>query len=126
GEGEGCVGGEVEGGGGKGRQVWGNAAVNTGGLAEITSVSCAKAGGCSAGGSYRAAPFKFQAFVAGEANGVWGKAQQVPGIAALNTGGVAAASSVSCAKGGGCSAGGVFIGPSRPPPGVGPRAGGRA
>jgi hypothetical protein len=57
------------------------------GFAHIFSVSCAKAGDCSAGGFYQDASRHLQAFVAGELNGVWGTAQQVPGTAALNKGG---------------------------------------
>ena len=46
-------------------------------------------------------------------NGVWGKAQEVPGTAALNKGGSAAISSVSCVTAGGCSAGGSYRDASR-------------
>lgn len=45
-------------------------------------------------------------FVAVEENGVWGKATEVPGLAALNTGGDVYISSVSCAPASACSAGG--------------------
>jgi hypothetical protein len=102
------VAGEVNGVWGTAQQVPGTAALNAGGFAEITSVSCAKAGGCSAGGSYRDASGHPQAFVAGEVNGVWGTAQQVPGTAALNKGGLAQISSVSCAKADDCSVGGSY------------------
>ena len=40
--------------------------------------------------------------------GRWGKAIEVPGSAALNKGGNASVSSVSCAAAGGCSAGGGY------------------
>jgi hypothetical protein len=103
------VAGEVKGAWGKAQQVPGLAALNKGGLAEIASVSCAAAGSCSAGGFYRDASFREHAFVAGEVKGVWGKAQQVPGLAALNKGGFAAINSVSCAKAGRCSAGGSYL-----------------
>src|SRR5579859_8114958 len=89
-------------------EVPGTAALNKGGFAEITSVSCARAGDCSAGGFYQDASRLFQAFVAGEARGVWGKAQQVPGTAALNKGGGAQITSVSCPRAGDCSAGGFY------------------
>jgi len=38
--------------------------------------------------------------------GSWGKAVEVPGLAALNTGGDAAVTSVSCPSAGDCAAGG--------------------
>ena len=39
-----------------------------------------------------------QGFVAVERHGRWGQAIEVPGLAALNTGGVAGVGSVSCAS----------------------------
>jgi cytochrome c551/c552 len=107
------VAGEAKGVWGQAQQVPGIAALNKGGDAEITSVSCARAGNCSAGGSYQEASFHLQAFVAGEAKGIWGQAQQVRGIAALNKGGEAEITSVSCAKAGHCSAGGFYKDASR-------------
>jgi hypothetical protein len=98
---------------GTAQEVPGTAALNRGGDAEITSVSCARAGDCSAGGGYQDASGFFQVFVAGEARGVWGKAQQVPGTAALNQRGFAEITSVSCAKAGDCSAGGSYLDASR-------------
>jgi hypothetical protein len=103
------VAGEVRGVWGKAQQVPGTAALNKGGFAELTSVSCARAGDCSAGGFYSDASGDLQAFVAGEVRGVWGKAQQVPGTAALNKRGFAKITSVSCAKAGDCSAGGFYV-----------------
>ena len=41
-------------------------------------------------------------------NGVWGRATEVPGLAALNKGGNASISSVSCAPPGRCTAGGSY------------------
>ena len=93
---------------GPAREVPGAAALNKGGDAEVLSVSCARAGGCSAGGSYADAFGAVQAFVAGEAKGIWGTAEEVPGTAALNKGGLAQVLSVSCARAGDCSAGGYY------------------
>jgi hypothetical protein len=45
----------------------------------------------------------------GEAKGIWGTAEPVPGLAALNTRGDATISSVSCTAAGECSAGGFYI-----------------
>jgi hypothetical protein len=92
---------------GKAIEVPGLAALNTGRGAEVTSVSCASAGNCAAGGGYSAGT-NGQGFVAVERNGRWGKAIEVPGLAALNTGGLAQVSSVSCAPAGGCAAGGLY------------------
>ena len=47
-----------------------------GGDAEITSVSCASAGNCSAGGYYPDSSGHEQAFVVSEANGTWGTADR--------------------------------------------------
>jgi hypothetical protein len=74
----------------------------------ISSVSCASAGNCSAGGSYTDITSHVQAFVVKEVNGSWGKAREVPGTAALNTGGGAVVRTVSCASAGNCSAGGYY------------------
>jgi len=88
-------------------EVPGTAALNQGGAAEINSVSCASAGNCSAGGGYRDSS-GFQAFVASQVNGTWHTAIEVPGTAALNQGGFAEITSVSCAAAGNCSAGGFY------------------
>ncbi len=82
--------------------------LNMGGLARVSSVSCPSAGNCAAGGFYRDGSGHFQAFVASERNGAWGRGIEVPGSAALNAGGVARVSSVSCAPAGYCAAGGLY------------------
>ena len=89
-------------------EVPGTAALNQGGLAEISSVSCASAGNCSAGGQYMDSSGRRQALVVSQVNGSWGTAIEVPGTAALNQGGNADISSVSCASAGNCSAGGYY------------------
>jgi hypothetical protein len=92
--------------------TWGTAVevagvLNTGGNAQIQSVSCASAGNCSAGGFYTAGSSgDLQAFVVNEVNGTWGTGTQVAG--ALNTGGNAVIFTVSCASAGNCSAGGYY------------------
>jgi hypothetical protein len=88
--------------------VPGTAALNVDGFAMINSVSCASAGNCGAGGLYFDSGGNNQAFVVSEVNGVWGKALEVPGTAALNTGAFAAVFSVSCASPGNCGAGGDY------------------
>src|SRR5262249_59160910 len=66
------------------------------------------AGSCSAGGFYADSSGRWQALVAGETNGTWQAAIEVPGIAALNQGAQAVVNSVSCASAGNCSAGGFY------------------
>jgi len=93
---------------GKAMKVPGLAALNTGGNARVSSVSCASAGNCAAGGDYWQPGDRYQGFVADERNGVWGTAIEVPGLAALNTGRGASVGSVSCASPGNCAAGGDY------------------
>ncbi len=74
----------------------------------VNGLSCASAGNCSAGGTYKDSSGHQQAFVVSQVGGTWGKAKEVPGTAALNTGGYAAINAVSCASAGNCSAGGQY------------------
>jgi hypothetical protein len=90
-------------------EVPGTAALNAGAVAIINSVSCAAAGSCAAGGRYADGSGRIQAFVVTKAGGRWRKAIEVPGTAALNTGGDAFINSVSCAAAGSCAAGGSYI-----------------
>jgi len=94
--------------------TWGSAqevaaTLNTVGPARVNAISCASAGNCSAGGSYKDSTEQ-QAFVINEVAGVWGSAQEVAG--SLNTGhGMSASTqvtSISCASAGNCSAGGSY------------------
>ncbi len=77
-----------------------------GGGAQVSSVSCASAGNCAAGGYYW--DRGDQAFAVVERHGRWGKATGVPGVAALNKGRYAHVYTVSCAPGGSCAAGGGY------------------
>jgi hypothetical protein len=90
--------------------VPGTAALNAGGDGGVSSVSCASAGNCTAGGSYTdgSGLGNFQGFVASQVNGLWGTAIEVPGTAALNAGGNAGVNSVACASAGNCTAGGFY------------------
>jgi hypothetical protein len=72
------------------------------------SLSCASAGNCAVGGSYTDSAGHTQAFIATQVNGTWHPAIEVPGTAALNTGGNAGFGSVSCPTAGNCSAGGTY------------------
>src|SRR6266700_1665534 len=88
-------------------EVPGTAALNKYAYAWINSVSCTSAGNCSAGGFY--ANNGLQVFVLSQVNGIWHKAIEVPGSAALNRRGGASVQSVSCATSGDCSAGGYYL-----------------
>ena len=90
-------------------KVPGTSTLNIGGNASIQSVSCASAGNCAAGGYYDSGSGHFQALVVNEVMGVWHKAIEVPGTAALNASGNASISSVSCASAGNCSSGGYYV-----------------
>jgi len=91
---------------GKAEQVPGTAALNTGGAAEVRSVSCGSAGNCGAGGTYGDRSGHGQAFVISEVNGTWGTARQVAGT--LNTRGNAQIYTLSCGSPGNCGAGGYY------------------
>ncbi len=89
-------------------QVPGTAALNVDGNANVTSVSCPSAGRCAAAGTYQDRSGHVQAFVVTQSDGNWSGAEQVPGTAALDTGGYAEAESLSCASAGNCAAGGSY------------------
>jgi hypothetical protein len=90
-------------------EVPGMSALDAQGGADLSSVSCASAGNCAAGGYYRSRVGGRQGFLVSEKNGRWSKAIEVPGLAALNTRGNAGVISVSCAAAGSCAAGGTYL-----------------
>jgi hypothetical protein len=94
-------------GGRRAKEVPNTATLNAGGAAAIESVSCPPAGGCTAGGYYSDSSGIQQPFVVSQVNGTYGQAEEVPGIATLNTLG-AQIDSLSCASAGNCSAGGWY------------------
>jgi hypothetical protein len=89
-------------------KVPGTASLDAGGNAQVFSVSCPSRGTCAAVGYYTDRSQGIQAFVASERNGRWRTAFEVPGLAALNTGGNAEAFSVSCPTAGNCAAVGYY------------------
>ena len=89
-------------------EVPGLAALDKGGPATVFPVSCGPAGSCAAVGTYTDGSGHDQGFAVVERNGRWGKATELPGLAALNKGGSAFAESVSCAPAGRCAAGGFY------------------
>lgn len=79
----------------------------------IGTISCASPRNCAAGGSYETIPGEgntvyYQAFVVSEVGGRWGQALEVPGTAALNSGGQDAINSLSCRSPGSCAAAGDY------------------
>lgn len=76
----------------------------------LTSISCASPGDCSAGGSVgnSTIPENPQPLVVNQVGGTWGSAREIPGVAALNVGDMAAVTSLSCGAPGNCSAGGYY------------------
>jgi Bacterial Ig-like domain (group 3) len=74
------------------------------------ALSCSSPGNCTVAGNYGglAGGFSPTAFVANQRNGTWGKAIEVPGLAALNVGKVSGVETLSCASAGNCTAGGDY------------------
>jgi hypothetical protein len=93
---------------GNAEEVPGTAKLNKGGGAYVSSVSCGSAGNCAAGGNYVDNSGYDQVFVVDEMAGTWGNAEEVPGTASLNVGGLAFNLSLSCASAGNCAAAGTY------------------
>jgi hypothetical protein len=87
--------------------VPGLGALNTGNDADLAAISCGSPGNCVAAGSYTG-PARESAWVAVQTGWHWGQAQQIPGLAALNSGG-ASVGAVSCASPGNCAVGGSYV-----------------
>jgi hypothetical protein len=98
---------------GRVQAVPGLAALNRGSDAGIASLSCRGRGDCTMAGSYTDKARHSQAFVATETGGRWGRALEVPGTAALNQGGGAGASAVSCTAPGDCTVAGSYTDKAR-------------
>lgn len=93
---------------GTAKPVRGIGRLNTGGDAEILSLSCAAAGTCTAAGYYSPALHEQAPLIVQERRGKWGTAQKVLGAARLNGNGHAELLAVSCARRAGCSAVGYY------------------
>jgi hypothetical protein len=74
------------------------------------AISCAPAspGNCALGGSFTDGQGHDQAFVMDETNGTWGRWEEVPGTAEINTRGSATVTTISCGGPGRCVAGGLL------------------
>jgi hypothetical protein len=84
---------------GPAKEVPGSTALNKGSAAEIESISCAGTLTvfiCIAAGYYTDGSGSSQAMVVTQTNSVWGQAIELPGGAALNTGGYGQVRAVSC------------------------------
>jgi hypothetical protein len=74
-------------------------------------VSCSASANCGVVGFYTGHELLQQVFVGNEV-GSWGTAEEAPGSQALNTGGAANLSTVSCPSPGFCAAGGHYTIPN--------------
>jgi hypothetical protein len=93
---------------GKAAQVPGLAKLNSGYSADVQAIACWGAGGCAASGYYTDRDHHAQVWVALERTGHWGNAEQIPGAAALNRGGNARVTTMSCARTSVCVVVGTF------------------
>ena len=93
------------------KTVPGLAALNKGSKAQFESISCAAErtgpATCTAAGYYTDGSGSSQPMVVTETNDRWGQAVELPGTAALNTGGYGQVRAVSCPSPGHCGAVGV-------------------
>jgi hypothetical protein len=89
--------------------VPGLATLNAGGDAQISLMSCASAGSCSAGGTYTRAgrSHYVRAFVVGQQDGRWGRARPVTGTG-VGTSPLADIGALSFGAAGSCGAGGFY------------------
>jgi hypothetical protein len=99
---------QVRGTWGRAVELPGIAGLNRGGSAGVNAISCPAAGSCTAAGIYTDGRSHPQAFVAAEAGGAWRRAREVPGTAALNTGGFAEAAALSCPAPARCAVSGIY------------------
>lgn len=92
------------------KPVPGLSALNRSGNPQLTALSCATAGNCSAGGWYHDSREQNHAFVVNEVNGTWHNAIEVPGMRRLRPSGTGVVTALSCPSRGNCSAGGFYYG----------------
>jgi hypothetical protein len=102
---------------GEARHLPGMKRLNTGVDGAVTAVSCPSRGNCSAAGYYGVGQpdnrvYNLEVFVVSESSGIWGRAREIPGTAALNKDTLADVSALSCAARGRCSLGGGYAGAS--------------
>jgi hypothetical protein len=100
--------------------TWGNAEVvpgaarlNSGADGGSTTLSCPRPGDCAVAGYYGVGQagskvYNLEVFVDSQSNGKWGRAEEIPGTAALNKTHYSWMGQVSCPVPGHCSAGGSY------------------
>jgi hypothetical protein len=93
---------------GNATEVPGSASLNKGGNGFVSAVSCPASGECIAGGYYTNSSAHGELFLTSQHSGHWGKATELPGLAALNKGSTAEIYSLSCSSPGNCSGGGYY------------------
>jgi hypothetical protein len=76
--------------------------------AEISAVSCPAAGDCAAVGFTFTGSNKDHLFVVGETGGIWGAAQNIPGLVTLGGNGFGEINTLSCTAPNACAAGGFY------------------
>lgn len=91
------------------RPVPGLSKLDVGHYAAATAVSCGAPGDCGLGGYFRDKVGHLQAFLAIEIAGRWQPAIEPASIAALDTAGEAAISTISCRGEGSCVAAGTYV-----------------
>jgi hypothetical protein len=91
------------------REAPGSGQLNLAGSAAVDYVACPSAGNCTAVGKYEAASGDTQGFAVDETDGVWGQAQEIPGLGALNKGDQLYVQALSCGSAGNCSVGGRYF-----------------
>ena len=93
---------ELNGAWGKPQTIPGAARLNPTEQGEIAALSCTAIGQCAAGGGINGR----HAFVVTQTRGVWGKAQLVPGIIKLESGGASNLTTLACWRAQHCVGGG--------------------
>jgi hypothetical protein len=87
-------------------EVPGTASLNKGSFGQVTAISCPSAGNCAVGGYYTNGSRRGELFLISQIKSRWGKAKEIPGLAALTKGSTAQIYSISCSSAGNCSGGG--------------------
>jgi hypothetical protein len=100
---EGFLDSEVSGRWHKARQIPGLAALAPGGYTYPNEVMCSSTGNCQTLGSYRAGFLRWAAFQVTEHDGIWGKAQPIPGLPTSEASGFV----LSCSSAGNCAISGT-------------------
>lgn len=85
------------------------AALNVGGYALVTDISCPAAGSCTAVGDYTDASGTGHSFVVSQANGTWGFPTELPDFTTLSSQDASAISAVSCTSATACVGVGTYL-----------------